>query len=202
MIPEEEKETMILETDRLRLRPFLHEDLELIKSLYGNEQILRYTPFDTMTADQAEQHLEQIAGGWGTPPGNNYEMAVLRKDTQEKIGRAHIAIDPETDTGMIGWFLMPEHWGQGYAAEMTPVLIDCCFDRLHLHRVNAVCHPENVASWRTLEKCGMRREALLKKKCRYEKHGRTSWEDELEYAILASERRTERPERRGSEDGE
>lgn len=33
----------------------------------------------------------------------------------------------------------------------------------------------------------MRREALFRQKCRYIKHGAVSWEDELEYALLASE---------------
>ena len=58
---------------------------------------------------------------------------------------------------------------------------------LNLHRVNAVCNPGNIASWKVLEHCGMRREAYLRQKCRYRKHGQDYWADELEYAILASE---------------
>ena len=80
-------------------------------------------------------------------------------------------------------------------AEMTEALIDYCFDVFGLHRVNAVCNPENTASWHVLEKCGMTREAYLRKKCRYEKQGVVSWEDELEYAILASERRIRKMEK-------
>ena len=90
-------------------------------------------------------------------------MAVLLEGTKERIGRAHIAVDQETDTGMIGWFLTPEHWGKGYATEITHALIDCCFDEFHLHRVNAVCHPENAASWRVLEKCGFVYEGTMRK---------------------------------------
>ena len=178
----------MIRTERLLLRPFRKDDLELIRGLYGSEEVLKYTPFDTMSADEAESHLESIIREWGRPPRCNYEMAVLLKDTGERIGRAHIEIDRDTDTGMIGWLLRPEHWGHGYATEMTGVLIEHCFDAFHLHRVNAVCNPENIASWRVLEKCGMRREACLRKKCRYVKHGVSRWEDELEYAILSSER--------------
>lgn len=185
----EKNAAMALETERLFLRPFRGNDLELIQRLYGDEQVLKYTPFDTMNRSQAKSHLEQIIGGWGQPPRYNYEMAVLLKGTEERVGRAHIEVDRETDTGMIGWFLLPEYWGQGYATEITPALIDCCFDELRLHRVNAVCNPENRASWRVLEKCGMRREAYLRKKCRYVKGGMSRWEDELEYAILSSERK-------------
>ena len=179
-----------IETERLILRPFRADDLELIRRLYGDEEILKYTPFDVMTGPQAERHLDRIIRAWGQPPEYNHELAAVRKSSGERVGRAHIEVDPETDTGMIGWFLLPEHQGRGYATEMTRALIDCCFDVLRLHRVNAVCHPGNAASWHVLEKCGMRREAYLREKCRYVKRGVPHWEDELEYAILSSERRS------------
>ena len=181
-----------IETERLLLRPFCGEDLELIKRLYCDERVLRYTPFDTLSAEQAEEHLDRIIREWGLPPANNYEWAVLLKATGEKLGRAHIEIDRESDTGMIGWFLAPEYWRRGYASEMTPALIDYAFDVFRLHRVMAVCNPENAASWRTLEKCGMRREAYFRQKCPYVRQGLIHWEDELEYAMLAAERRPEK----------
>ena len=184
----EESESMI-KTERLVLRPFRKDDLELIRSLYCDEEILKYMPSDTMSVEDAEKHLERIIREWGQPPRCNYEMAVLLKDTGDRIGRAHIEIDRDTDTGMIGWLLIQEHWGQGYATEISRALINHCFDAFHLHRVNAVCNPENIGSWRVLEKCGMRREACFLKKCRYVKHGVIRWEDELEYAILSSEYR-------------
>ena len=177
-----------IQTERLILRPFRPDDLELIRRLYCDDEILKYMPLDTMREEDAEMHLARIIREWGQPPRCNYEMAVLLKDTEERIGRAHIEIDRDTDTGMIGWLLTPEHWGRGYATEITRALIDHCFDALRLHRVNAVCNPENEASWHVMEKCGMRREAYYRKKCRYVKHGVSRWEDELEYAILDSER--------------
>lgn len=179
---------MIIETERLILRPFCGEDLGLIERLYCDSKILKYTPFDALSKEQAREHLDRIIREFGLPPGNNYEFAVLLKQTEEKIGRAHIEINPETDTGMIGWFLVPEHWGRGYATEMTRKMIDCCINVFGLHRVNAVLNPENEASRRALESCGMRREAYFRQKCRYVKNGVVSWEDELEYAILASEK--------------
>ena len=187
-MPSGKKAALGLKTERLILRPFQSDDLDLIQRLYCNDQILKYTPFDALSKSQAETHLEQIIRDWGQPPRFNYEMAVLLKETEERIGRAHIEIDPETDTGMIGSFLLPEYWGQGFATEIARALIDCCFDEFHLHRANALCNPKNIASWKVLEKCGMRREAYLREKVRYVKGGITSWEDELEYAILSSER--------------
>lgn len=177
----------MIETERLILRPFEAKDLDLIYGIYSDSEILRFTPFDPMSKEQAKQHLCRIMEDWKRIPCLSYELAAIRKKSGEKIGRTHILIDPETDTGMIGWLLRKEHWGQHYAGEMTEALLLYCFRELHLHRVNAVCNPENTASWSVLEKAGLRREALMKQKCRYVKNGITSWHDELEYAMLAEE---------------
>ena len=177
----------MIETKRLILRPFEEADLDIIYRIYSDEEILRYTPFDPMSREQAEKHLHRIIDEWNASPRLSYELAIVSKETEKKIGRAHVLIDPETDTGMIGMLLRQEYWGKHYASEISESLIRFCFHGLHLHRVNALCNPENTASWKMLEKIGMRREAWLKRKCRYVKNGVSSWHDELEYAMLASE---------------
>lgn len=178
----------MIETERLVMRPFNKNDLDIIISLYSNKEIMKYMPGDVMGARKAQTHLNKITGDWEEKPQVNFEMAVIIKDNQEKIGRSRIHLDYETDTAMIGWLLLKKEWGKGYASEMTRALIDYSFDVLNVHRVCALCHPENIASWKALEKCGMRREAYYRQKCRYVKHGKIIWEDELEYAVLKTER--------------
>ena len=177
----------MMETQRLILRPFKVSDYDLIYRIYSDEEILRYTPFDILDEKQAELHLQKVMDDWQREPCLSYEYAVCLKKNEEKIGRAHILIDPETDTGMIGMFLVQDCQGKRYATEIAEALIHFCFGTLHLHRVNAVCSPENTASWKMLEKCGLRREALLLQKCRYVKNGIASWHDEFEYAMLSEE---------------
>ena len=176
-----------VETENLLLRPFTQEDLELVFRIYSDEEILRYTPFDTMNREEAAAHLDRITADWERRPCLSREYAVLLKESGEKIGRTHILTDPETETGMIGWFLLPEYRGRHFSREMTRALLDTCFRDLGLRRVNAVCNPDNAASRKTLAACGLRLEARLKEKCRYVKKGRVSWHDELEYAVLRSE---------------
>ena len=178
---------MKIETERLILRPFQEDDLELIYRLYSDETVMKYMPFDLMDLPAAQAHLTHIIQGLQADPLLNYELAVIKKDGQEKTGRCHIQIDPDTDTGMIGWLLPVEDWNKGYATEITEALKDYCFNTLHLHRMNALCNPENQRSRRVLEKCGFRLEAHYIRKARYIKHGISSWEDELEYAMLDTE---------------
>ena len=180
-------DTPVIETKRMLLRPFRADDLDLIKALYCDGEILRYSPFDVMTDSQAEAHLAKVIEDWKRTPLRSLEYAMIHKPDGAKIGRCHILIDPETDTGMIGWFLRKEYWGNRFAGEAGEALIRSCFVNLGLHRVNAFCNPENMASRKVLECCGLRQEAWFRQKCRYTKRGMIFWEDELEYAILVSE---------------
>ncbi|MBR3127258.1 MAG: GNAT family N-acetyltransferase [Solobacterium sp.] len=177
----------MMETERLILRPFSEEDLDLVLRLYGNREIMRYMPYDVMDKTEAEEHLQRLIAGWQEDPVLNREYAVIRKDSGKKIGRCHIQIDPETDTGMLGWLLVQKEWDQGYATEMTYALMDYCFHELGLHRVDALCNPDNDRSRRVLEKCGLRLEAHYREKCRYVRNGEAFWQDELEYALLKKE---------------
>ncbi|WP_367569488.1 GNAT family N-acetyltransferase [Lacrimispora sp.] len=141
-----------------------------------------------MNVEKAQKHLNKVIHDWEEKPQLNFEMAVILKYDQKKIGRSRIHLDYENDTAIIGWLLLKKDWGKGYATEMTRALIDYSFDVLNVHRVCALCHPENIGSWRVLEKCNMRREAHFIQKCKYIKDGNIIWEDELEYAMLESER--------------
>ena len=178
----------MIETERLFLRPFCAEDEEILYQIYGDAEIMEYTPFDPMTREGAKAHLRKIIAGWQKDPVLDYELAIIVKETGEKIGRCHMQVDEETDTAMIGWMMLKKEWGKGYATEMTEALLDYSFDVLKVHRVNALCNPKNEKSWKVLEKCGLRREAHFREKCRYTKNGEHFWQDELQYAILSSER--------------
>ena len=96
-------------------------------------------------------------------------------------------MDYESDTAMIGWLLIQSEWNKGYATEITKSLLEYCFKILKVHRVCALCHPQNIGSWKVLEKCGLRREAHYIKKVKYLSNADSHWEDELEYAILREE---------------
>ena len=178
---------MIIRTERLILRPFQADDLDLIYRLYSDETVMRYMPYDLMDLSAARKHLSRILRDLQEEPVLNHELAVIRQDTGTKTGRCHIQIDPDTETGMIGWLLPEEEWNHGYATEITEALKDCRFNTLHLHRMNALCNPDNIRSRHVLEKCGFRLEAHYIRKVRYIRYGKESWEDELEYALLQTE---------------
>ena len=178
---------MKIETERLTLRPFDSHDLDIIMGLYSDEEIMKYVPFPVMDREMAQALLDRNLAGWNVRPQINYEMAVVCRESGEKLGRAEITRYYEEDSAMVGWMLIKSAWGKGYATEIAGALIGYCFRELQLRRVFALCHPGNIASWKVMEKCGMRREAHFLQKCRYPRVEGDRWEDELVYAILRTE---------------
>jgi RimJ/RimL family protein N-acetyltransferase len=88
----------------------------------------------------------------------------------------------------LGWVLDPEHGGHGYASEAVRELIRICFEELGLRRVTANCFADNEASWRLMERVGMRREIHT---VRDSLHRSGSWLNGFGYALLADEWRKE-----------
>ena len=183
------EKNITIETERLLLRPFDETDFDIIYRLYGDAEILKYSPFAAMDTAQAQAHLDKVVGYWKHDPVTDLEFAVILKDESEgrKIGRAHIHLESEDSAAMVGWFLVQECWNKGYATEIGKAILEYCFGTLGIHRVYGLCNPGNIGSRIVMSRLGMREEALLKNKCPYPKLGPNHYEDEMISAILADE---------------
>ncbi|MCD5346621.1 GNAT family N-acetyltransferase [Agromyces sp. S2-1-8] len=89
----------------------------------------------------------------------------------------------------IGYGVAPHHAGRGFATEIARALIDLAVDELGAHRVTAGCYADNIASWKVMERLGMRRE---QHGVRDSWHAELGWIDGYTYAILADEWRERR----------
>jgi len=89
----------------------------------------------------------------------------------------------------LGWALHPDHAGRGYATEAVRELVRLCFEDLGLRRVTANCFADNEASWRLMERVGMRRELHTVRESLHRSEG---WLDGMGYALLADEWRARR----------
>ena len=89
-------------------------------------------------------------------------------------------------TGELGYIFNTAFQNKGYATEAAFGLIQYGFEQLGIHRVIAHCNPENIPSWRVLEKIGMKREGCFRKNVffRTTPEGSPIWTDTYEYAIL------------------
>ena len=169
--------TVILETERLILRPLTPNDFEAAHSWAGNPANTRYMAWGPNTEEQTREWLKSAKFG--------RDFAVVLKETEKVIGSCGIFPDSDNDTGELGWILHIDYWKRGYGTELGGELIRYGFEILKLRRIFAPCAATNYGSYRVMERNGMRREALHIKAfwARVDKE----WIDKLVYAILAEE---------------
>jgi RimJ/RimL family protein N-acetyltransferase len=84
----------------------------------------------------------------------------------------------------IGYVFDPAHAGRGYATEAVREELRICFEDLGVRRVVAACFADNEASWRLMERVGMRREQHTKQDSL---HRSGEWLDGMMYAVLREE---------------
>jgi RimJ/RimL family protein N-acetyltransferase len=106
---------------------------------------------------------------------------------EDAWAQAEVADRAARKQAELGWVLDPARTGHGYATEAVRALLGICFEDLGLRRVVASCFLDNTASWRLMERVGMRREAHLRAESLH-RSGR--WLDSVTYALLAEEWRT------------
>jgi RimJ/RimL family protein N-acetyltransferase len=111
-------------------------------------------------------------------------FAVVLRSEERVIGHMLFHWWYAPHTYEIGWVLARRYHGQGYASEAALALLRYGFEALRLHRIIATCQPENIASWRVMEKIGLRREGHFRKGI-HRPEG--TWWDEYFYALLDEE---------------
>jgi len=173
-----------IETERLILRPVEGRDWRAIHRYASLPEVVRYLPHEPFTEDDACA----FALRWSEQARKSDEwpemLIALHKAGGRLIG--HLPFEQFSHkyrTREIGWVFDPDHQGQGYATEAARAVLGLAFEKLGLHRIVATCDPRNRASYRVMEKLGMRREGHHLKDVQI----RGEWTDEYFYAILEEE---------------
>ena len=163
-----------IETPRLLIRPFRPDDWQAVHAYASDPAVMKYIPGGVLSEDQARALVGETAS-------DEENVAVVLKSEDRLIG--HMPFHPWYSPRIyeIGWIFNPRYHGQGYATEAATALLRYGFETLGVHRIIATCQPENVASWRVMEKIGLRREAHFRK-CFYVDDA--TWLDEYLYALL------------------
>jgi RimJ/RimL family protein N-acetyltransferase len=149
---------VFVETDRLVLRRFTRDDLQLIVDLDSDPDVKRYIDNGAaVDRDELTEMLEWWLGYYDRFAGYGF-WAAIDKLTGRFIGWFHLR--PGEGAGPhepeLGYRLRRDAWGQGYATEGSTALIDKAFAELDAERVYASTMVVNVASRRVMEKSGLR----------------------------------------------
>lgn len=172
---------MIAETERLLLRRFRMEDAQDLYEYLSQPETVRYEPYDVFSPSHARQEAAARAR-------SEDFIAVCLKDTGKLIGNLYLH-EEDYGCGEMGFVFNARYLHRGYATEAARALLRVAFAERRMHRVIALCNPENTPSWRLMERLGMRREGHLRKNIyfRRDASGEPLWQDTYEYAILREE---------------
>ncbi len=144
---------IVLQTERLYLRKFTMDDVAIMLDLNSKDDVVRYTGNPAMK-DEAEalQVLTDII----LP---QYEAGLGRWAVHTKIDDAFIGwcglkqIEAHVD---LGYRFKKSTWGHGYATESAKAVLAYGFNQLMLTEIIAHVHLDNKASFKVLEKIGMK----------------------------------------------
>jgi RimJ/RimL family protein N-acetyltransferase len=174
--------TLPIQTDRLILRRFTHDDVQDVIAFVSHPSVARATPEIEPTESGVIQYIDRVTAYRPFEQGKCFDLALERKQDGRVIGLVGL-IRKEHQQGEIGWALGVDYRGQGYATEAARALITRGFATLGLHRIYADTTSANVSSWKVMERLGMRREAYLREAERRD----GEWVDIVVYAILVAE---------------
>lgn len=178
---------MQIQTQRLELTEISWSDIENIHRLHS---IFEVDEFNTVgipkNIEETRENMRPYIHAKECDPQSKYTWNIVRKDTDLFIGLVGIKLSLDKfRIGEIFYKLLPEHWGNGYATEVSRQLIEIGFDKFHLHRIEAGCAVKNHKSISVLEKSGMTREGIFRKILPI----RGEWVDSYIYSIIEDERK-------------
>ena len=153
----------VLETRRLRLRPFKTEDGERLTELLQDPEIHRWTssiPYP-YTLDHAREFLELLDKDRAT--GASFVWAITDLQDGSVLGAMGLHdVKPDSGNAELGYWLGKDYRGLGYATEAARRVISWCFEVGEFHRIQASYFPGNQASEGVMRNIGMREEGLLR----------------------------------------
>ena len=151
----------MIETERLRLRPWRPEDRPAFAAMCADPEVMRHFP-QLLSRAEADEFLDRMA--LRQAEHGLCFWAVERLDSPGPIGMCGLVriqwpaipwrapADPPVE---IGWRFAAAHQGRGYALEAARAALEHGF-ALGLPEIVAFTIPPNTRSWRLMEKLGMR----------------------------------------------
>lgn len=182
---------MIIETERLLLRPFLESDAADVLEYLGKPAVNCFASMKLNSLEEAKEEMKRRAGE------TEYYFAIVLKDTDKVIGE--IDAYPERgephdtrsplDTFSPCWMLNNSYQGKGYAYEAAHAFFDYLFHGKGARRIYAYTEDYNLSSQHLCEKLGMRREGEFMEFVSFVKNqdGTPRYENTVQYAILKKE---------------
>lgn len=152
---------LMLETERLLLRPLEFSDAEDLFAMDKNPAVHQYLwQKPSVAIEESIKVIEYVNRQYEA--NNIGRFATVLKETGEFIGWTGIKfVDDHIENGNTNFFdygyrLNEKFWGKGYATEATRLWLDYGLNQMNIEKIHAYTHSENGASNTVLGKTGMK----------------------------------------------
>ena len=152
-------DSVLLQTERLVLRRFTDQDVDLLVALDADPAVVHYVTGGAPTPrEEVEREwLPAFLAAYARGDGYGF-WAAEEKPSRAFVGWFHLrpAAGAPRDEPELGYRLVHAAWGRGLASEGARALVDLAFADLGARRVVAECMAVHTASRRVMEKAGLR----------------------------------------------
>lgn len=170
----------ILTTPRLMLRRMTMRDAQDVFDYSQDKEVARHVLWDAQRSIgdaraylryMQRQYRRNLPSSWG----------IVLRETGKLIGTiGFMSYSVDHNSAEVGYSLSRDYWNRGLMSEALEACLTYAFDEMQLHRVEAQHELTNPASGRVMEKCGMRREGVLRGRL----YNKGRYVDVCLYAIL------------------
>ena len=147
----------VLDAERVRLRPFRAADARAMHAIYGDPRHMRYWSADPSTSLDETRRMMR----WHVAYHPRYYViwAIEEKKSKKLVGMINYHRREQRERRVdMGWAVVPGMDGKGYMTEAGRTLLRYVFDRLKVHKVEALIRKENKPSAALARRLGFRLE--------------------------------------------
>jgi ribosomal-protein-alanine N-acetyltransferase len=157
----ETKNDWLMETERLRLRPVTVDDTALMLAVWNDPAFIEnVADRGIRTVEQAREAIkagaQKLFDDYGYGP---YCMSL--KSGGAMIGICGIFKRENIDDPDIGFGVLPDFCGKGYAGEAAQAVVEYAHNTLGISVLTAIVSPTNAASIGLIEKLGLTFERMV-----------------------------------------
>jgi len=143
-----------IRTERLRLRPWGLEDVDVLHRLWIDPEVRRYLWDDVVIS--RDRAAEAVAAHFASLARHGFGCWIIHAEDVDVIG--FCGFRPMSDRGEpeLLYGLLPQYWGRGLATEASRAALEYLWSHTSCHRVFAKTDTANTKSVEVMRRLGMR----------------------------------------------
>jgi ribosomal-protein-alanine N-acetyltransferase len=154
-------ELTTINTGRLLLRQFVESDIENVFKGLSHPKIIKHYGISFDSLESTKEQMTWFADLEKSGTGMWFAVCSLENKTFFGAGGLN-NLSKEHKKAEIGFWLLPNYWGQGIMKEAMPQICNFGFNKLGLHRIEGFVEAENINCKNAMAKLDFKHEGTMK----------------------------------------